>query len=97
MKRARLPALLWILFLLAQAAHAAPTRAMPTAQHDIDWHVVSSGGRRMAGAQFDARGSAGQVTVGRSSGSSYDVCAGYWCMAGVRHAVFLPLVLRSVP
>jgi len=92
MKRATVPVLLLMLFLLA---HVAPTRAMPTAQHDIDWHVVSSGGRPMSGTQYDARSSAGQVTVGRSSGGSYDVCAGYWCVAGVRHTVFLPLVLRG--
>jgi hypothetical protein len=94
MKRARYPVLLLMLFLLA---HAAPTSAMPTAQHDIDWHVVSSGGRHMVGTQFDAQGSAGQVTVGRSSDSSYDVCAGYWCVTGARHTVFLPLVLRGAP
>jgi len=97
MSRARLPAFLLLLFLLAPAAHAATTRAMPSAQHDIDWHVVSSGGSRMSGTQYDARSSAGQVTVGRSSGTSYDVCAGYWCVAGLRHTAYLPLVLRSVP
>ena len=94
MKRARLPPLLLMLLLLAQAAHTAPTRAMPTAQHDIDWHVVS-GGKRMAGAQYDAHSSAGQVMTGRSFGSNHDSCAGYWCIAGVGHMVYLPLVLRS--
>jgi len=97
MSRARLPALLLVLFLLAPAAHAATSRAMPSAQHDIDWHLVSSGGNRMADSQYDARSSVGQVTVGRSSGTSYDVCAGYWCVAGLRHTAYLPLVLRSVP
>ena len=70
---------------------------MPTAENDIDWHVVNSGGERMAGTQCVAQSSAGQVTVGRSSGSSYDVCAGYWCTAGVKHTVCLPLVLRNAP
>lgn len=38
---------------------------------------------------------AAQPATGISTGSTYILCAGYWCGMDAEHPIYLPLVLRD--
>jgi|OpeIllAssembly_1097287.scaffolds.fasta_scaffold2527604_1 hypothetical protein len=67
------------------AAHAVP------AQHSIDWYVIGGGG----GVGESVSGTIGQAMVGSVGDEVRSVCAGFWCGAVGRYAVYLPLVVRG--
>ena len=56
----------------------------------LDWWVIAGGGGQ-AGAATTLGGTVGQWV----SGSSTQLCAGFWCGMAVQYRVFLPLVLRE--
>ncbi|TKJ30054.1 MAG: hypothetical protein CEE40_06545 [Chloroflexi bacterium B3_Chlor] len=71
--------------------------AQVSANYDLSWHVIGGGGTRSTSANYVAMGTIGQAAVGMISGASHEVCAGFWCGAGEKCRIYLPLMLRNYP
>ncbi len=61
---------------------------------DIGWNVLADGGGRVTAGAYTLDNTIGQAVAGIASGGSSELCAGFWCMGGGNHRVYLPLVLR---
>lgn len=61
----------------------------------ISWWVVGGGGGHAEAAPYSLDDTIGQPVVGWVSQSSYDLCAGFWCLVAAEYRVYLPLVLRN--
>ena len=70
-------------------AHSAAT------DYQIPWDVYASGGGRMSSDNYSMNGTAGQPTVGSTSGDNGKIGAGFWTVfAETIFEIFLPLVVR---
>ena len=50
----------------------------------IPWSAFGSGGGTSSSTNYDVGSTAGQSSaIGESASTSYDLCAGFWCSAGV--------------
>ncbi len=65
--------------------------------YELNWYVIGGGGGRVAGGNYALEGTVGQPVVGRASGGSYHLNAGFWQEdappGGIR--VFLPVMLKG--
>jgi hypothetical protein len=59
----------------------------------IDWWVIGGGGGSASTGSISLSGTIGQAVVGANSNAPYEHCVGFWCGAGARYSVFLPLVM----
>jgi hypothetical protein len=69
--------------------------AQASANYDLSWHVIGSGGGQMGGSGHTIASTIGQPAVGTMGGSGHALCSGFWCFEAVEHRVYLPLVLRD--
>jgi len=79
--------LLVALLLVAQAAAAR------TGGYDLSWNTLFPGGATGGGA-YQMESAIGQPIAGKTSGSPYDLCAGYLCGVQSASKVYLPLVRK---
>ncbi|MBN1139812.1 MAG: hypothetical protein JXM73_24790 [Anaerolineae bacterium] len=86
----RLAAPIGLVVLLAVAA-----LAQVSANHDLSWHVLASGGADTASAGHLVHGTLGQFAVGPASGLDHAAGSGYWYGVGRPHRIYLPIVLKS--
>jgi len=49
--------------------------------YSIDFHLISSSGKRARNSCFILNGTAGQASPGYSSGGFYSILAGFWAVA----------------
>ncbi len=52
-----------------------------TAQYEIEWFKIGSGGGRSVGGEYEIKGTIGQQDVGRSASGDYELVAGFWVFA----------------
>jgi hypothetical protein len=73
--------------------------AQGSANYEIPWDTVASGGEEMASTNWVLVGTAGQALVGGSTSSSHELEAGFWYGMGPDqgYSIYLPLVLKSNP
>lgn len=67
--------------LIAMFAIAGLTQSA-SAQFDISWYTIDSGGGNSAGGVFQLSGTIGQHDAGVMSGGQYTLTGGYWSGAG---------------
>ena len=90
MKRKVIVVISVFLFCLALTG---TTNAMSSTQYAIDWSVVGSGGEPVHSTSYGANTTVGQPIVRLSQSTSYGLCSGYWCEAGMAYRIYLPAVL----
>jgi hypothetical protein len=61
--------------------------------YDLSWNTLFSGGATIGGA-YSMDSAIGQPFVGKTSGSPYELCAGYLCGVQSATRVYLPLVRK---
>jgi hypothetical protein len=72
--------------------------AQTSANYDLSWHVVGSGGSGMGSSTYAMRGTVGQVLADETESDHYALLAGHWDpRPGKRHVLYLPLILRVQP
>ena len=73
--------------------------AQISAQFDLGWHVLGSGGGVSSSASYQVRGTIGQGLASSpvSNSASFSVSSGYWSGTGSapEFHIYLPLVVRS--
>jgi hypothetical protein len=81
--------------LLLLLASTTLVVAQSSAQFDLTWHVLGSGGRASASANYHVNGTVGQglASPATLTSAAFQVSSGYWA-AGAMSRVFLPLVIR---
>lgn len=84
-RRATLIALAMLLIL----ASIVSADGVPT----IDWWVVGGGGGSADAGSYRLSGTVGQPIAGIASGSTRQLCAGFWCGAVLVDYVYLPLII----
>jgi hypothetical protein len=68
-----------------------------SAQHALDWFVISGGGQKMESASYNMNGTTGQSVIGLAQAANHAISSGFWY---VRHPVveiqqlYLPLIVR---
>ena len=76
-------------FTLTAAAVAALALALTaglvlTAPAALPWSVFGSSGNASSSTSYDLGSTSGQSSpIGESASTSYDLCAGFWCGAGI--------------
>lgn len=63
-------------FVMIGLAVALPLAV--TAQYEIEWSKIGSGGGSSVGGGYAIKGTIGQQDVGRSVGGGYELVAGFW-------------------
>jgi uncharacterized membrane protein YuzA (DUF378 family) len=91
MNRFRILAL--ILVLLCSLTLTIVTLAQSSANYDLPWHVIGSGGSRMSSANYMVNGTLGQLIVGYTKSTNYLISQGFWIQK--RHEIFLPTILKD--
>ena len=76
--RARQPAVLIALALLAVALIGAPAAAAQALAFDITWWTADGGGGPRAGGSYSLSGTLGQPDAGALSAGSYTLSGGFW-------------------
>jgi len=72
--------------------------AMSAPNYRLDWLTLAGGGGGPAGSDsYAVNLTVGQAAIGAASSPNYQACLGYWCGAGGRWRVYLPLVVRDYP
>ena len=66
----------------ALSAPGAGMRASASANYQIPWLSINSGGGRSTSANYQHNGSFGQLVVGHATSTNYQMGAGYWYGAG---------------
>jgi hypothetical protein len=75
-------------------------QAQSSADYDLTWSTVQSGGGISAGGDYCVGGTAGQPGAGASSGEGYTLAGGFWSGAGPvsappHYTIYLPCLLRG--
>ena len=76
--RARQPAVLIALALLAVALIGAPAAAAQALAFEIAWWTVDGGGGLSAGGSYSLDGTLGQPDAGALAGGAYSLSGGFW-------------------
>jgi hypothetical protein len=84
-------ALVTLLILLTAGAAVL---AQTSANFDLSWHVVGSGGGESSSASYRVKGTIGQSAASppTSGSASFTVSSGYWF---ADTAIYLPAVLKN--
>lgn len=71
--------------------------AMSSANYKLDWFtpLTGGGGGPASSANYAVNFTVGQSVIGAADSASYAGCLGYWCGAGIRYTIYLPLALRN--
>jgi uncharacterized membrane protein len=74
--------------------------AQSSADYDLTWFTVRSGGGISAGGDYCVGGTAGQPEAGALSGEGYTLAGGFWSGAGPvsappHYTIYLPCLLRG--
>ena len=71
--------------------------ALSSGQYRLDWFtpLTTSGGGQASSAHYAIHLTVGQVARGAPASTHYQLCLDYWCGAGFRDWVYLPLVTRD--
>jgi hypothetical protein len=85
------------LALLCAVILAGGVLALSSGQYRLDWFtpLTTGGGGQASSDHYALHLSVGQVARGAPSSPHYQLCLGYWCGAGFRDWVYLPLVTRD--
>jgi hypothetical protein len=84
--------------LLLGLVLAGAALAQTSANYDLSWHVVGSGGRGMGSSTYAMEGTFGQILADEAESDHYALAAGHWDpRPGEQFVVYLPLVLRGQP
>ena len=93
MKRAAIPGVVLLLFLLAGMVLAQSGEG-----YDLNWNTVDGGGAtRTTGGRYTLGGTIGQPDAGLLSDGEYVLGGGFWgggALAGRAYDLYLPLVVR---
>ena len=93
MKRAAIPGVVLLLFLLAGVVLAQSGNG-----YDLGWNTVDNGGAtRSTGGGYTLAGTIGQPDAGLLSGGEHVLGGGFWgsgALAGRAYDLYLPLVVR---
>jgi hypothetical protein len=92
-RTSRIGQVVLILAVLLLAITTLSASSAPSAV-EVQRYVIGGGGGRSEAGSYVLRGTAGQPVAGTTTSSPYDLCAGFWCGAGI-YTVHLPLVLRE--
>ena len=70
--------------------------AQTSAQFDLDWHVLGSGGGASSSVGYQVRGTIGQGLTSPPvlNSASFSVNSGYWA-AGPKFHIYMPIVLKG--
>lgn len=70
--------------------------AQTSADFDLSWHVVGSGGRQSSSADYRIEGTIGQSLASppQSDRANFSVSSGYWIVEENR-VVYLPMVIKN--
>jgi len=87
------------LVVLALLALVSPVLAQSGGPYDLSWNTVDGGGYTFStGQAYTLGGTAGQADAGLLAGGAYTLGGGFWgggALAGGRHRVYLPVVMRK--
>lgn len=83
-----------LLLLLAVLALATMVLAQSSADFDLSWHVIGSGGGHSTSDDFIVQGTAGQAAAGPppAQGAGYRLNSGFWYPPEFK--LYLPLAVR---
>ncbi|MBN1977625.1 MAG: hypothetical protein JW918_09515 [Anaerolineae bacterium] len=90
MRRALALSILAVLLLSTTALSASSAPAAVEMQR----YVIAGGGGRSEAGDYVLHGAAGQPVAGTTANPPYDLCAGFWCGAGI-YTSYLPLALHN--
>jgi hypothetical protein len=70
-----------------------------SAEYNLSWFTVDSGGGQSSGENYTLNGSLGQPDTGISSAGAYMLSGGFWAAAAIAEqaaqvGVYLPLITR---
>jgi hypothetical protein len=91
MNRILMLSVLIVLLLLSTTALSASTA--PNAI-EMQRYVIGGGGGRSEANGYVLHGTAGPPVAGTTADFPYDLCAGFWCNAGI-YKLYMPLILSE--
>ena len=93
MRKNHLAVLLLLLLLLGVGTAVV---AQSSANFDLSWNVIGSGGGEASSARYEVSGTVGQSGVGQTAVTSanFALNSGYWT-AGAATQIYLPLVIKN--
>ena len=93
MKRIPFIIILGLVLLIALLTVSRAVIAQTGGGYDLSWNTLASGGATTGGA-YSIDSAIGQPYVGKTSGSPYELCAGYLCGVQAETRVYLPVVSK---
>jgi hypothetical protein len=82
--------------LLSAPPNAGESLRAGAPGYDLSWHTVDGGGYTFsADGRYRLGGTVAQADAGLLTGGDYTLRGGFWGGGAARHAVYLPLILRS--
>ena len=86
--------------LLFTVTYVVLVHAQSSADYDLTWFTVQSGGGISAGGDYCVGGTAGQPGAGALSGEGYTLAGGFWSGTGPvssppHYTIYLPCLLRG--
>ena len=96
MKQKYLIYLLLLLLALILVTTGVAVLAQMSADYDLSWHVVGSGGGESSSADFQVNGTIGQSITSppQSNSADFTVVSGYW-IVGANTTVYLPVIIKN--